>query len=124
VSQPTAKRKLDSLFERHVLHVRTEIAPALHGMRVEALTWLQLPPNRIEEAGVVLARHPAVRFCVSCTGATQMLIDTVVGDEAALHRFLTQDVAALGVVATQTAVVIQPVRRGPMLMAGMAVSNN
>ncbi|WP_298229800.1 AsnC family transcriptional regulator [Gryllotalpicola sp.] len=120
VSPPTAKRRIDALFEQGALHVRTEIAPALHGLRVEALNWLQVRPDRIEQVGTALARHPAVRFCASCTGAAQMLVDCVVADEGALYRFLTEDVAALGVETTQTAVVLSPVRRGPMLVTDMA----
>jgi len=83
---------------------------------VEALTWLQVSPDRVEKVGEALGRHPSVRFCAACTGATQLLVDCVVADEQALYRFLTEDVAALGVTAAQTSVVLAPVRRGPMLI--------
>lgn len=116
VTPPTVKRRLDALLGAGVLHVRTEISPALHGLRVEALTWLQVSPDRVEEVGEALGRHPSVRFCAACTGATQLLVDCVVADEQALYRFLTEDVAALGVTAAQTSVVLAPVRRGPMLI--------
>ncbi|WP_025156643.1 Lrp/AsnC family transcriptional regulator [Leifsonia aquatica] len=120
VTPPTVKRRLDALLAAGVLHVRTEISPALHGLRVEALTWLQVPPDRVQEVGEALGRHPSVRFCAACTGATQVLVDTVVADEHALYRFLTEDVAALGVTQAQTSVVLAPVRRGPMLVSEMA----
>ncbi|KQR53852.1 hypothetical protein ASF88_03090 [Leifsonia sp. Leaf336] len=116
VTPPTVKRRLDALLGAGVLHVRTEISPALHGLRVEALTWLQVSPDRVEQVGEALGRHPSVRFCAACTGATQLLVDCVVADEQALYRFLTEDVAALGVTAAQTSVVLVPVRRGPMLI--------
>jgi DNA-binding Lrp family transcriptional regulator len=120
VSPQTAKRRLDALFEQGVLHVRTEIAPSVHGLRVEALTWLQIRPDQMEAVGTALAQHPSVRFCASCTGSTQMLVDTLLADEQALYRFLTEDVAALGVDATRTTVVMRAVRRGPMLMDEVA----
>ena len=116
VTPPTVKRRLDALLGAGVLHVRTEISPALHGLRVEALTWLQVSPDRVEQVGQALGRHPSVRFCAACTGATQLLVDCVVADEQALYRFLTEDVAALEVTAAQTSVVLAPVRRGPMLI--------
>jgi DNA-binding Lrp family transcriptional regulator len=118
VTPPTVKRRLDALFEAGALHVRTEIAPAVHGLRVEALSWLRVASDRIEEVGSALGRHPSVRFCAACTGTTQLLVDCVVADEHALYDFLTVDVAALGVEETQTAVVLTPVRRGPMVFAG------
>ncbi|CAN5200161.1 Lrp/AsnC family transcriptional regulator [soil metagenome] len=118
VSTPTVRRRLDALFDVGAMHVRTEIAPALHGLRVEALSWLRVAPNRIEEVGQALARNPSVRFCASCTGASQMLVDCLVEDEAALYRFLTEDVAALGVESSiRMSVVLVPVRRGPMTLA-------
>ena len=118
VSTPTVKRRLDSLFDHGAMHVRTEIMPALHGLRVEALSWLHIAPDRIEDVGQALARNPSVRFCASCTGDSQMLVDCLVEDEAALYRFLTEDVAALGVESSiRMSVVLIPVRRGPMNLA-------
>ncbi len=120
VTPPTVKRRLDALLGAGVLHVRTEISPSLHGLRVEALSWLQVPADRVEAIGTALGRHSSVRFCAACTGATQILVDCVVADEHELYRFLTEDVAALGVQNAQTAVVLTPVRRGPMLVPDLA----
>jgi hypothetical protein len=59
-----------------------------------------------------------VRFCVACTGASQILIDCLVRDEQALYAFLTHDVAESGAVAsTHTSVVLAGLRRGPMVVA-------
>ncbi|UFS57628.1 Lrp/AsnC family transcriptional regulator [Subtercola endophyticus] len=120
VTPPTVKRRLDALLALGALHVRTEISSSLHDLRVEALTWLELPPDRVEEVGSALSRHPSVRFCAACTGEAQILVDCIVSDEKALYRFLTEDVAGLGAHRTQTAVVLVPVRRGPMILNDMA----
>ncbi|MBN9618364.1 MAG: Lrp/AsnC family transcriptional regulator [Actinobacteria bacterium] len=118
VSAPTVRRRLDALLGAGALHVRTEISPTLHGLRVEALTWLRVSPDQIEAVGEALGQHPAVRFCVSCTGTSQLMIDCLVADEHALFTFLTKDVAALGVEGiARTSVVLVPVRRGPMVLA-------
>lgn len=114
---PTVKRRLEALMRGGALHVRTEVSSVLHGLRVEALTWVQLPPDRIETVGRALGRHPSVRFCAACTGPAELLVDCVLADEHALYRFLTEDVAALGVTSAQTSVVLVPVRRGPMLVS-------
>lgn len=118
VSAPTVRRRLDALLAAGALHVRTEISPVLHGLRVEALTWLRVSPDQIEAVGEALGQHPAVRFCISCTGTSQLMIDCLVADEHALFTFLTKDVAALGVEGiARTSVVLVPVRRGPMVLA-------
>ncbi len=120
VSAPTVRRRLDALLGAGALHVRTEISPALHGLRVEAMSWLQAAPDRIEAVGQSLGRHPAVRFCVACTGTSQVMIDCLLPDEQSLFTFLTHDVASLGVAAiARTGVVIAPIKRGPMVMADM-----
>lgn len=120
VSAPTVRRRLDGLFAVGALHVRTEISPALHGLRVEALTWLRVQPDRIERVGQALGQHPSVRFCVALTGRSQVMIDCLVADEHALYSFLTRDVGALEVQAIErTSVALAALRRGPMVMAEM-----
>jgi DNA-binding Lrp family transcriptional regulator len=120
ISAPTVRRRLDALFGQGALHVRTEISPALHGRRVEALAWLRIQPDRIETVGKAFAQHPAVRFCVAQTGTSQMLIDVLVPDEHALYEFLVNDVGGLPVDGIdRVAVVLAPLRRGPMTVAGM-----
>jgi DNA-binding Lrp family transcriptional regulator len=120
ISAATVRRRLDTLFAHGALHVRAEISPALHGLRVEALSWLRVQPDMIETVGKALGQHPAVRFCVALTGTSQVMIDCLVRDEHALYEFLTNDVADLRVESiARTSVVLAAVRRGPMAMAGM-----
>lgn len=120
LSAPTVRRRLDALFDLGALHVRTEISPVLHGLRVEALTWLRVRPDRIEQVGRALGQHPAVRFCVALTGTSQLMIDCLLPDEHSLYGFLTQDVGAQDVQRiARTSVVLAALRRGPMVMTDM-----
>ncbi|MDQ1724641.1 MAG: hypothetical protein QOG52_1669 [Frankiaceae bacterium] len=124
ISAPTVRRRLDALFACGALHVRTEISPALHQLRVEACVWLRVRPDMIERVGKALGQHPSVRFCVAVTGGSQVMIDCLVADEHALYTFLTQDVAGLGVDAiVRTSVVLAAVRRGPMVLADLQQFN-
>lgn len=119
VSAATVRRRLEDLFATGTLHVRTEISPALHGLRVEALTWLRVQPDMIEPVGKVLGQHPSVRFCVALTGTSQLMIDYLVHDEQELFDFLSNEVADLRVESiARTAVVLAAVRRGPMVLNG------
>jgi DNA-binding Lrp family transcriptional regulator len=117
VSAATVRRRLETLFADGALHVRTEISPALHGLRVEALSWLRVQPDMIEPVGKVLGQHPAVRFCVALTGTSQVMIDFLVHNEHELFDFLTNDVGDLLVESiARTSVVLAAVRRGPMVL--------
>jgi DNA-binding Lrp family transcriptional regulator len=116
-SASTVRRRLETLFGHGALHVRTEISPALHGRRVEALTWLRVQPDMVEAVGKSLGQHPAVRFCVALTGTSQVMIDCLVRNEHELYEFLTNDVADLRVESiARTSMVLAAVRRGPMVM--------
>lgn len=120
MSASTVRRRLETLLAEGALHVRTEISPALHGLRVEALSWLRVQPDMIETVGKALGRHPKVRFCVALTGTSQVMIDCLVRNEHALYEFLTNDVADLRVESiARMSVVLAAVRRGPMAMADM-----
>lgn len=120
LSAATVRRRLETLFAQGALHVRTETSPAVHGLRVEALTWLRVQPDMIEPVGKALGRHPAVRFCVALTGTSQVMIDFLVHNEHELFDFLANDVADLRVDSiARTSVVLAAVRRGPMVMAGV-----
>ena len=116
-SASAVRRRLETLFGHGALHVRTEVSPALHGLRVEALTWLRVQPDMVEAVGKALGQHPAVRFCVALTGTSQVMIDCLVRNEHALYEFLTNDVADLRVESiARTSMVLAAVRRGPMVL--------
>ncbi len=118
-SAPTVRKRLEALFAAGIIHVRTEAKPALHGLRVEALTWLRVPADEIEQTGNALSKLESVRFCVASTGQSQLLVDCLVADEQELYTFLTRDVGISP--ATQivrTSVVLMAVRRGPMIILG------
>lgn len=111
----TIRRRLDSLFAAGALHVRTEVAPSLLGLGMEAISWLRLPADEIEPVGLALGKHPAVRFCAASTGGSQLFLDCLVEDAEELYQFLTQDVAQYAsVTIVRSSVVLMPVRRGPM----------
>lgn len=123
LSPATVRRRLDALFAEGALHVRTEVSPALHGLRVEALAWLRVQPDMIDSVGRALGQHPSVRFCVALTGTSHVMIDFLVRSERELFDFLANDVGDLRVDSiARTAVVLAAVRRGPMVMPGVRIS--
>lgn len=120
ISAPTARRRLEALFGAGALHVRTELSSAVHDLRVEAMIWLNVPPDHVESVGAALGCRREVRFCVACTGSSQILVDCLVPDPGALYSFLTGAIGSLGSVSVaRSSVVLEALRRGPMQMANM-----
>lgn len=113
-------RRLEALFGAGALHVRTELSSAVHDLRVEAMIWLNVPPDQVESVGAALGCRREVRFCVACTGSSQILVDCLVPDPGALYSFLTGAIGSLGsVTVARSSVVLEALRRGPMQMANM-----
>jgi hypothetical protein len=118
ISTITARCRLDALFSGGALHMHTDIAPALHGQRVEALMWLQVSPDMIEIVGIAVGQHPAVRLCVALTGTAQLMLDCLAPNEQALYGFLTRDLADLGVDSIAgISIVLVTLRRTPAEVA-------
>lgn len=118
-SAPTVRKRLEWLFAAGMVHVRTEAKPTLHGLRVEALTWLRVPADEIHRTGIAMGKLKSVRFCVASTGHSQLLVDCLVADEQELYTFLTRDVGINPAARiAQSSVVLRAVRRGPMVITG------
>ncbi|GGS60884.1 AsnC family transcriptional regulator [Streptomyces griseoviridis] len=94
-STATAGRRITSLLERRVLHLRTLVEPALLGRRVDARVRLKVHPAGIETVGTALAACPDVRFCAAVTGGHNLLADVSVEREASLYGFIADTLGAL-----------------------------
>jgi DNA-binding Lrp family transcriptional regulator len=94
-STATAGRRIASLLERRVLHLRTTVDPALLGRPVQARVRLKVHPAGIETAGVTLAACPDVRFCAAVTGRHNLLADVCVEHETGLYAFIVDTLGTL-----------------------------
>ncbi|MFF3753068.1 Lrp/AsnC family transcriptional regulator [Streptomyces sp. NPDC002018] len=95
VSTATAGRRVTSLLERRVLHLRTAVDPALLGRPVEARMRLKVHPAGIETVGSALAACPDVRICAAVTGCHNLLADVCVEHETGLYDFVVDTLGAL-----------------------------
>ncbi|GAA1955263.1 Lrp/AsnC family transcriptional regulator [Microbacterium aquimaris] len=118
VNATTARRRLDSLHRRGLMHPRTEVVPSLFGLGLEALVWMRAPMARMEKIGKALAAAPEVKFVVATTGSTPLLANVLVRDEDDFYRFLTSPVIAEneGLEVVESLVVVTPVLRGSLLI--------
>lgn len=116
IAPGTAKRRVDSLLQRGILHVRTEVVPSLFGFGLEVLIWLKAPTARMSAVGTALAQHSAVKFCAAATGTSMIWVNGLFKDESDFYDFLTGPffVEHPEVDVVESLVVLTPVLRGSL----------
>ncbi|NUR85045.1 MAG: Lrp/AsnC family transcriptional regulator [Nonomuraea sp.] len=120
VSVPTARRRVASLLERRLLHLRAEVEPALLGLEVEAKLWLAVRPHGLDLVGTELARHPGVRYCAATSGTHSVIVQVAVPHEADLYRFLTTVVGPLDdVTDVNVTLITRAYKRGYLRKSGL-----
>ncbi|MCU1686874.1 MAG: transcriptional regulator, AsnC family [Amycolatopsis sp.] len=87
------------------------LLPQRLGLVVDANISLQLPPDRLDEAGRQLAAHPAVHGAFATTGTSNLQLAVWLRDAEHLYRFLTEDLAGLSILGTDTMLVGHAVKR-------------
>lgn len=114
----TARRRMDSLARRGLMHPRTEVVPQVFGLGLEALVWMRAPMARLDAIGEALAQVPSVKFIAATTGTSQLLANVLVADEDAFHAFLTGPAIAghEGLEVVESLVVITPLLRGSLVI--------
>lgn len=109
-SQSTAKRRIESLLERGILHFRLLVEPSLLGYGVEVMLWMQVPPAALTEIAEVLTRQPALRYLVATAGTTNLFGSAVLRTQTDMFNFSTEVLGQLSV-ATELQLVLKPIKR-------------
>lgn len=111
VSESTVRRRLQALSASGSLRLRCEVARGLTEWRVLEWFFLRVPPDRMEEAGQVLAGVPEVRAALSTAGPTNLITAAwlrTVTDGQRLEARLRQRMPWVEVV--DRSVVLRPVK--------------
>ncbi|MFJ9173700.1 Lrp/AsnC family transcriptional regulator [Streptomyces sp. NPDC102360] len=111
VSEPTAQRRVRSLLSTTRVNVRAVVDPALIGLHVCAVVWIQARPGRVDEIGKALAESPYVRYAAATTGEFQLVADLAVPDMPALHEALTGSAWAEHATVVESAVIVEAPKR-------------
>lgn len=85
-SAPTVARRVAELRECGALLFDVDVEPGLFGAATEAMMWLTVAPDAVEEAGAALSRHPDVAFAAVTTGATNLIAYLACPDDDALYE--------------------------------------
>ncbi|MFG2647077.1 Lrp/AsnC family transcriptional regulator [Streptomyces sp. NPDC048436] len=94
-SVATAGRRVNSLLERGILALRTEVEPALLGLPVQAQICLKVSPAKLDAVGSALAACPEVRYCAAITGTHNLILEVAVAHEAGLYRFFGEQLGSI-----------------------------
>lgn len=90
VTPRTVQRRLNRLLGNRDLLLRCDVARPLAGWPTGALLWLNVPDERLEEAGRTLGAFPETRSCAALSGANNLLVTVTLHSVDALHDWAVQ----------------------------------
>ncbi|MBB4979903.1 DNA-binding Lrp family transcriptional regulator [Streptomyces sp. SFB5A] len=103
----TVARRLTALRARGALFFDIDIEPAVLGVTVSALLWMQVAPSRLDEVATALAGHDELALVAATTGPTNLVAHALCQDAEALHHYLTRRVALDAITRIETAPVLR-----------------
>lgn len=109
--ESTVRRRLAALREDGLLRTQIFVDARRLGLRIDANVVMQVPPAKLDEAGRALACHPAVHGALATTGGFNLHAAVWLPDMEGLYRFVTEDIAGLGVDRVETFLVGHAVKR-------------
>ncbi|WP_229908846.1 winged helix-turn-helix transcriptional regulator [Streptomyces griseosporeus] len=109
--ESTVRRRIARLTATGLLRTHVVVDPRRLGLAIDANVLLRVAPDRLDDAGRALAAHPAVHGAFATTGTANLQAAVWMRDLADLYRFLSQDLAGLGVEAAETVIIGQAVKR-------------
>jgi DNA-binding Lrp family transcriptional regulator len=109
--ESTVRRRLAALFERGQLVTQVIVDPARLGLGVDANLSMEVAPGQLDATGLQLAGHPAVHGALATTGRANLHIAVWLRDLDHLYRFITRDLADLGVSNIDTFLVARSLKR-------------
>ncbi|WKX74091.1 Lrp/AsnC family transcriptional regulator [Streptomyces sp. XD-27] len=94
-----------------------DIDPALVGVTVSALLWMQVAPAHLDAVATELAGHEELAVVAATTGPTNLVAHALCRDAEALHHYLTRRVAWDTVTRIETAPVLRTYKAATTLRA-------
>jgi DNA-binding Lrp family transcriptional regulator len=111
-------RRLTGLRARGALFFDVDIDPALLGVTVSALLWMQVAPAHLDAVATALAGHDELAVVAATTGPTNLVAHALCRDAEALHHYLTRRVAWDAVTRIETAPVLRTYKAAATFRAG------
>jgi DNA-binding Lrp family transcriptional regulator len=90
LSARTVQRRITTLMSSGEIAFRCDVARSLTGWPSAAVLWLNVPDDRLDEAGRVLGRRPEVRTCVALADNSNLLLSVGLRSIPDLHELLVE----------------------------------
>jgi DNA-binding Lrp family transcriptional regulator len=90
LSARTVQRRITTLMSSGEIAFRCDVARSLTGWPSAALLWLNVPDDRLDEAGRVLGRRPEVRTRVALADNSNLLLSVGLRSIPDLHELLVE----------------------------------
>ncbi|WP_424215391.1 Lrp/AsnC family transcriptional regulator [Streptomyces sp. BI20] len=117
LSESTARRRVERMYEAGALYFDLEVLPSHFGFEAAATLLLTVDPARLAEVGVAVAAHTEVPFAAAVTGPAGLLAIVVCRDTEHLYTYLTERVGTLpGVRQIETIPELRSLKRAGMLV--------
>jgi len=113
----TAVRRLAELRARGALFFDVDVDPALLGITVSALLWMQVAPAHLDAVATALSSHEELAVVAATTGPTNLVAQALCRDAEALHAYLTRRVSWEAVARVETAPVLRTYKAAATLRA-------
>ncbi|MFJ1587890.1 Lrp/AsnC family transcriptional regulator [Streptomyces sp. NPDC088197] len=114
----TVARTLAELRTRGALFLDVDIEPAVLGVTVSALLWMQVKPAHLDAVATELAGHRELAMVAATTGPTNLVAQALCADAEELHRYLTREVALDPIARIETAPVLRTYKAAATLRIG------
>lgn len=114
----TMARRLAELRARGALFFDVDIDPALLGVTVSALLWMQVAPAHLEDVATALAEHEELALVAATTGPTNLVAHALCRNAEELHHYLTRKVALDAIARIETAPVLRTYKAAATLRTG------
>jgi len=109
--ESTVRRRITRLTDEGRLITQVLVDPRHLGLQIDAMLKLRIGPDHLDRTARVLAEHPAVHGAFATSGPTNLSLHLWLADQPALYRFLSQDVAGLGIASVETTIISHAVKR-------------
>ncbi|MDH6436841.1 DNA-binding Lrp family transcriptional regulator [Streptomyces sp. SAI-144] len=103
----TAARRLAELRARGALFFDVDVDPALMGVTVSALLWMQISPAHLDTVATALAGHEELALVAATTGPTNLVAHALCRDAEALHTYLTRRLTREAITHIETTPVLR-----------------
>lgn len=110
-SEATARRRVDALVQRGVVRIRAVVEPALVGLPLESLLWIQCGPGDAMRIGQELAQSPCVRYAAMLMTRSAILADVTSASMPALRELLTESAWVKDVQALRSDLLLHAFKR-------------